>query len=144
MLVKLAPSRAGALFFRASIYSELDEFDKAKEDYLKLLSLEPKNNNVKLGLALLYKKEGKYNESLTLLTLLIEDNPNTAEYYIARSNVERLTGHTELALMDVEKAIELEPDNGNHYTLQAILLERLGKKEAAKQSRFKAARLKSI
>ena len=93
---------------------------------------------------MLYKKEGKYNDSLTLLTLLIEDNPNTAEYYIARSNVERLTGHTELALMDVEKAIELEPNNGNHYTLQAILLERLGKKEAAKQSRFKAARLKSI
>jgi tetratricopeptide (TPR) repeat protein len=92
---------------------------------------------------MLYKKEGKYNDSLTLLTLLIEENPETAEYYIARSNVERLMGHTELALMDVEKAIELEPENGNHYTLQSILLERLGKKEAAKQSRYKAAKYKS-
>ena len=77
-----------------------------------------------------------------MLTLLIEDNPAIAEYYIARSNVERLMGHTELALMDVEKAIELEPENGNHYTLQSILLDRLGKKEAAKQSRFKAAKYK--
>ena len=50
---------------------------------------------------------------------------------------------TELALMDVEKAIELQPENGNYYTLQSILLDRLGKKEAAKQSRFKAAKFKS-
>jgi hypothetical protein len=38
----------------------------------------------------------------------------------------------------------LEPENGNHYTLQAILLERIGKKEAAKQSRYKAAKYKSL
>lgn len=137
------PTNSSALFFRATIYTELDEYQKAKADYLKLLSIEPNNNNVKLGLAMLYKKERKFNESLTLLTLLIEDYPEIAEYYIARSNVERLMGQTELALMDVEKAIELEPENGNHYTLQSILLERLGKKEAARQSRFKAAKLKS-
>ena len=41
---------------------------------------------------------------------------------------------------DVEKAIELEPENGNHYTLQAILYERLGKREAAKKSRINAAK----
>lgn len=136
------PANSSALFFRATIYTEMDKYDKAKQDYIKILSLEPNNNNVKLGLAMLYKKERKYNESLTLLTLLIEDNPKMAEFYIARSNVERLMGQTELALMDVEKAIELEPENGNHYILQGILLERLGKKEAAKQSRFKAAKYK--
>ncbi len=141
-ILEQEPTNPSALFFRATIYSETDEYSKAKEDYIKLLSIEPGNNNVKLGLAMLYKKERKYNESLTLLTLLIEDNPAIAEYYIARSNVERLMGHTELALMDVEKAIELEPENGNHYTLQSILLDRLGKKEAAKQSRFKAAKYK--
>lgn len=134
------PTNSGALFFRASIYSEMKEYAKAKEDYINLLSLEPNNDNVKLGLAMLYKEEMKYNESLTLLTLLIEKNPEIAEFYIARSNVERLMGHTELALMDVDKAIELEPENGNYYTLQGILLERLGKNEAARISRRKAAR----
>ena len=143
-ILRQEPTNSSALFFRANIYTEQDKYGKAKEDYLRLLSLEPDNNNVKLGLALLYKEERKYNESLTLLTLLIEDNPTMAEYYIARSNVERLMGHNELALMDVEKAIELEPENGNHYTLQAILLERIGKKEAAKQSRYKAAKYKSL
>ena len=143
-ILRQEPTNSSALFFRANIYTEQDKYDKAKEDYLRLLSLEPNNDNVKLGLALLYKEERKYNESLTLLTLLIEENPAVAEYYIARSNVERLMGHNELALMDIEKAIELEPENGNHYTLQAILLERIGKKEAAKQSRYKAAKYKSL
>ena len=92
---------------------------------------------------MLYKNEGKYNESMILLNILIESVPDRAEFYIARSSVERIMGQTELALMDVEKAIELEPENSNHYTLQSILLERLGKKEAAKQSRFKAAKYKN-
>lgn len=139
-IISKEPSNTSALFFRASIYSEMKRYEEAKADYIKLLALEPDNDNVKLGLAMLYKNENKLNESHTLLTLLIEDNPQTAGYYIARSNVERLMGHTELALLDVEKAIELEPENGNHYTLQNILLERLGKKEAAKRSRINAAR----
>ncbi len=139
-ILEREPSNSGALFFRAGIYSDMEKFEEAKADYIKLLTLEPDNDNVKLGLAMLYKNENKLNESHTLLTLLIEDNPNTAGYYIARSNVERLMGHTELALLDVEKAIELEPENGNHYTLQGILLDRLGKKEAAKRSRANAAR----
>lgn len=139
-ILEKEPSNQGALFFRAGIYSDMERFEEAKADYIKLLTLEPDNDNVKLGLAMLYKNENKLNESHTLLTLLIEDNPNTAEYYIARSNVERLMGHTELALLDVEKAIELEPENGNHYTLQGILLDRMGKKEAAKRSRANAAR----
>lgn len=139
-ILEKEPTNTGALFFRANIFSETERYEEARADYIKLLSLEPDNDNVKLGLAILYKNENKLNESHTLLTLLIEDNPERAEYYIARSNVERLMGHTELALMDVEKAIELEPENGNHYTLQAILYERLGKKEAAKKSRINANR----
>lgn len=142
IVLEQEPSNPGALFFRADIYTNINEYEKAKADYIKLLSLEPDNNNVKLGLAMLYKKENKLNESFTLLTLLIEDNPETAEYYIARSNVERLMGHTDLALLDVEKAIELEPENGNYYTLQCILLERLGKREAARKSRINAAKYK--
>ena len=139
-ILEKEPSNTGALFFRAGIYSETEKYEEAKADYIKLLSLEPDNANVKLGLAMLYKNENKLNESHTLLTLLIEENPERAEYYIARSNVERLMGYTELALLDVEKAIELEPENGNHYTLQAILYERLGKREAAKNSRINAAK----
>jgi tetratricopeptide (TPR) repeat protein len=109
---------------------------------MKLLSLEPDNKNVKLGLAMLYKKQEQYEESLTLLGLIIEEQPEVAGYYIARSDVERIMGHTELALMDVNRAIELEPDNSQYYTLQAILYEKLGKKESAKRRRFKAAKYK--
>lgn len=143
-ILKKEPTNSSALFFRACIYSEINEFSKAKADYMKLLSIEPENNNVKLGLAMLYKKEGKYNESLTLLTLLIESSPQTAEYYIARSDVERLMGQLEIALMDVEKAIELEPENVNHHTLQGILYEELGRTSAARKSRIEVARLKNV
>jgi Flp pilus assembly protein TadD len=48
-------------------------------------------------------------------------------------------GYYELALMDVNKAISIIPGNANYYKLQAFLLEKLGKKEAAKRSLENAA-----
>ena len=76
-----------------------------------------------------------------VLTRLIEENPDIAELYLARSNLERERGHNELAVMDIEKAIELDPDNANNFLLLSIIYEKMGKKDAAKKSREKAALL---
>ena len=66
-------------------------------------------------------------------------NPDIAEYYIARSDVERELEQYELAMMDIKKAIELSPGNSSYYTLQAILYEKMGNRKAATESYRKAA-----
>jgi Tfp pilus assembly protein PilF len=76
-----------------------------------------------------------------IMNRLIEKHPKIAELYIARSDVERERGQYELAMMDIEKAIEIDPQNANNYILQAIIFEKMGKKEAARKSREKAAAL---
>lgn len=128
------PGNRSALFYRAHIYTLTGEFGKARADFHALMSIDPEDGNARLGYAKLYQKERRYNECLMLLGKLIEDYPSSAQYYIARSDVSREMGQTELALMDVEKAIELEPDNANHYRLQSILLDRLGRKDASAKS----------
>lgn len=132
------PNNTGALLYRAHIHTYNGDFSSARKDYHTVMTLEPDNDNARLGYARLYHKEKRYNECLMLLGGLIEDNPDKAEYYIVRSDVERELGHLELALIDVERAIELEPGNANHYILQSILFEKLGKKSAADNSRRKA------
>ena len=107
------------------------------------MQIDPNDNNTRLGYARLYQKEKRYNECLMLLGQLIEDNPSRAEFYISRSDVSREMGHTELALLDVDKAIELEPENANFHNLKSILLDKLGKKEAARRSQSKANMLKN-
>ena len=74
---------------------------------------------------------------------MIEECPNCANLYIARSDIEREMGQHELALLDIDKALELCPDNAEYHTLKAILYEKLGNKEAAQKSRNAAVSLKS-
>ena len=116
-------------------------YDKAWEDYKQLQYWLPDNLSVRLGIAMLYQKEKRYDESMMVLSAMIEQNPHIAELYIARSNLERERGHNELAMMDLEKAIGIDPDNANNYILQAIIYEKMGKNDAARKCREKAASL---
>ncbi|MBR5593794.1 MAG: tetratricopeptide repeat protein [Bacteroidaceae bacterium] len=140
-LLQHEPSNTGALLCRAHIYTNTEQFDKAWEDYKRLQMWIPDNLSVRLGIAMLYQKEKRYDESLLVLSAMIEENAGIAELYIARSNLERERGHNELAMMDLEKAIELDPDNANNYILQAIIYEKMGKKDAARKCRKKATEL---
>lgn len=143
-IIAYEPHNTGALLYRAYIHTHNGDISNARKDYHKVMTLEPENENARLGYAKLYQKEKRYNECLMMLGQLIEENPHKAEFFIVRSGVERELGHTELALMDVEKAINLEPDNANHYILQSILFEELGKKGAAEKSRNKAYMLGGV
>ena len=78
-----------------------------------------------------------------VLSGMIEEHPDIAELYIARSNLERERGRNELAMLDLKKAIEIDPNNANHHILKAIIYEKMGKNDAAKRCREKAAALRS-
>jgi tetratricopeptide (TPR) repeat protein len=119
----------------------MGEFDKAWKDYEQLQWWIPDNLSVRLGIAMLYQKEKRYDECFMVLSGMIEEFPEIAELYIARSNLERERGHNELAMIDLEKAIEIDPDNANNYILQAIIYEKMGKKDAARKCREKATLL---
>lgn len=137
------PDNRDILFCRAYARACAGLYKESKQDYLKILSKNSNDEKARLGLALLYQKEGSTNESLMLLETLIEENPRNAELYMARCNIEREQKQYELALMDVEKAIEQEPLNAAFHLTKADILEKLGKRDAAQKSRNKALRIKS-
>ena len=58
------PDREDILRFRAYAHTQTGEFKEGKEEYLKLISQNSNDNEARLGLALLYEKEGSINESL--------------------------------------------------------------------------------
>lgn len=139
-IIAAEPANYDALYCRAMVYSH-NNFDKAMEDFNTLLCMNPDDDRAKLGMVMLYQSSGKLGEALSLATILIEQKPQIAEFYIARSNVERELGQYELALLDVETAIGLQPENASHYILQAILYDNLGKTALATESRRKAEEL---
>lgn len=67
-----------------------------------------------------------------LVGLLIDDEPENSEYYYARCNIEMSEGQTSLALMDIEKAIELAPENTTYLVTAAQLMLAEGKRQQAR------------
>lgn len=116
---------------RGDYYYEIKHYSEALEDYLTAIELAPENWKVYLEIAEGYKiPEG----SIAMYSKLIELNPENAELYNDRGLcfIQAMTGHTEDALKDFMKAIEIDPQRVDaYYFLGCWCYETLGDYEKA-------------
>lgn len=139
-----------ALLMRAYIYRQKRDYKAARSDYERLLKLSPLSYNGRLGLAMLEQKEGKYEEALSLLNKMIADKadeatqitaPLYAVLYVARAGVEKDMQHIDMALIDLEEAIKLDPSQSEAYLMRGQIYLSQKKKELAKRDFEKAVTL---
>lgn len=139
-----------ALLMRAYIYRLKRDYKAARSDYERLLKLNPQSYNGRLGLAMLEQKEGNYEEALSLLNKMIADKadgstqitaPLNAVLYVARAGVEKDMEHLDLALIDLDEAIQLDPSQSEAYLMRGQIYLSQKKKELAKRDFEKAVTL---
>lgn len=130
-----------ALLMRAYIYTVRRDYKAAHMDYDRLLELDPQSYSGRLGLATLDQKEGKFRESLDLLNKLLVEYPKDAMLYVARAGVEKEMAHLELALVDLEEALRLDPALVDAYLMRGELYLLQKRKSLAKQDFEKALSL---
>ena len=139
-----------ALLMRAYIYRQKRDYKAARSDYERLLKLSPLSYNGRLGLAMLEQKEGKYEEALSLLNKMIADKadeatqitaPHYSVLYVARAGVEKDMQHIDMALIDLEEAIKLDPSQSEAYLMRGQIYLSQKKKELAKRDFEKAVTL---
>ena len=139
-----------ALLMRAYIYMRQRNYNFAKSDYERLLKLAPRSYNGRLGLATLEQKEGKYEAALSILNAMIAEKGGeatrltTQQYavlYVARAGVEQDMKHVDLAMMDLEEAIKLDPSQTEAYLIRGQIYLSQKKKELAKRDFEKAISL---
>lgn len=82
-------------------------------------------SNHKKGLHLYYR-EGKYSEAIQFFDGAIEIDPSLAVAWHDRGVCLRELGKDALALKNLDKAVELEPDNEEFLFTRAELLKRIG------------------
>ena len=70
-------------------------------------------------------------EALERITLMVEGHPDKAELYSVRASMYAENKQLELAIMDLDKAVELEPENPNYYLSRAYLHKQQGNKRRA-------------
>lgn len=130
-----------ALLYRAYIYVTRRDYAAARIDYNRLLELSPLNYHGRLGLATLEQKEGKFRESLEILNKMVVERPDEPTLYVARADVEREMKHDDLALVDLEEAIRLNPSLVESYLLRGNIYLGQKKKTLAKADFEKALSL---
>lgn len=132
---------AEALYYRAFIYTGRREYAAARADYKRLLALDPTHENGLLGLALLDQREGRLQAAEQQLSQLVDRYPDNATYLQARANVLIEQKLYDLALLDLENAISLQPTDAYLYVARAELYLKMKRKSTAKQDLDRATAL---
>lgn len=148
-VIELEPHNVEALLMRAYIYMNRRDYKFARLDYDTLLKVDPRHYSARLGLATLHQREARYGEALKVLEGMLADKGGSTPYaprelavvYVSRAGVELDMRNTDLALMDLDEAIRLDPEQVEAYLMRGRVYLMQEKKTQAKRDLEKAVSL---
>ncbi len=118
------------LFMRADIYSSLELWDRAIDEYTKIYNQATVKSEALLGRAYCYQSKGEYEQAIQDLSEAIEISPNDYIFYCHRSinylRVEKIHN----AVADAEKSVELGEYPESYY-VRALTYASAGKPQQA-------------
>jgi tetratricopeptide (TPR) repeat protein len=130
-VIDLDRNHIEAHLFRAYINVQRRNYQEARTDYKTILEAKPGHKTAIIGLAYLDQKELRYRDALEGFTRLITTYPDDASLWKARANVEIEMNTLDLALLDLEKAAALDPQDAEVYvTCGEVYLAQKRKREA--------------
>jgi len=140
-VLDLKPDNKEARLIRAYIFGKRNQYDQARADYNYLLSANMDDYDARLGIALLNQKTGDFHKAMEILNQLIDEFPSRSALYMARANVEQDIAHPDLALIDVDRSIAIEPNSIDAFVLRGDIHLKLKKKTLAHEDYIRALKL---
>ena len=130
-VIDLDAKNQEALQFRAYIYMRRRQYQEAKNDYQSLLEVIPDDKTARIGMAMVNQKMLRYRDSLEEFNRLIVDYPKDASLLKARAELEVDMSSLEMALLDLESAAKLTPDDADIYVMCGDIYLAQGRKREA-------------
>ena len=140
-VIDLDAKNKEALQFRAYVYMRRRQYMEARLDYQRLLAEEPENKTARVGIAMVNQKDKRYREALEELNRLITDYPRDVSLLKARAELEVEMNSLELALLDLEEAVRITPNDADIYVICGEIYLTQGKKREAYAAFEKAVEL---
>lgn len=106
-----------ALMYRAYIHMKRRMYQAARLDYRAFLELEPGNKTARIGMAMVNQKDKRFKESLEEFNRLIVDYPRDVSLLKARAELEVEMNSLDMALLDLENAARLTPNDPEIYVM---------------------------
>jgi len=91
------------------------DYGRAKEEFFKVLSLEPENSDATYYLGAIMNLEKKESEAMRYYNNAIAFDPQNEKVYSARDLLRARTGDLKAGISDFNTAITLNPDNAETY-----------------------------
>ncbi|MCA2589207.1 tetratricopeptide repeat protein, partial [Microcystis aeruginosa CS-558/01A06] len=135
--IELAP-RAAWYVNRGNLYSDLQKYDLALDDYNQAIELNPNHAQAYNNRGTLYDEQQKYELALADYNQAIELNRNFAMAYYNRGGLYQDLGKYDLALSDYSKAIEINRSYAEAYYNRGNLYKDLQKYDLALSDYSKA------
>lgn len=123
---------------RASIYQQIGNLAGARKDIEKAITIQPSRANY-FNLAVLELRLGKYNECITVLTNILDQDSSFASAYTQRAICLANTGKHQEAIKDLLKSLEINPSSADALFQMGKSLLAIGKSEGSKPYLLKAA-----
>ncbi|MEJ2716343.1 MAG: tetratricopeptide repeat protein [Deltaproteobacteria bacterium] len=120
-----------AYFSLGKIMENKGEYDKAMAYYQTALSLNPKNNRYRAGIANIISKKGNRKEALRIYEQILQEEPDNSGAYVNVGRILALMGRLDQAVKAFDRALQLQPDNGQALLLIAIAYLEKGDKATA-------------
>lgn len=130
-VIDLDDKNQEALRFRAYIYMRRRQYQDARNDYQRLLEAIPGEKTARIGMAMANQKLNRHRESLEEFNRLIVDYPKDASLLKARAELEIVMNSLEMALLDLEHAAKLDPNDADIYIMCGEIYLAQGKKREA-------------
>jgi tetratricopeptide (TPR) repeat protein len=130
-----------ALMYRAYIYMKRRQYQEARLDYRSYLEIKPGDKNARLGMALVNQKAGRFQEALEEFNRLIVDFPEDISLLKGRAELEVEMNTLDLALLDLENASKLTPNDPEIYVMCGDIYLLQGKNREAYVAFEKAIKL---
>ena len=133
LLLETEPHNEDWLYRRALCKLMATDTIGAQEDLQFIDSFNPKSAKSRLGMAVIYKAQGQYSMAEELYNALLKANPESWSLLRDRAEVYFLSNRSGAALMDINKAIEKNPQDPMSYLLRAQIRFQKGDIEYGKR-----------
>jgi tetratricopeptide (TPR) repeat protein len=131
-LEKIPADSTGILFYTSLIHSRNNKYELARDGYKRLLESNPDNLQFKFNLAASFERLGDFDMAEKYFKEILKDDPDNALSlnYLGYMYADRGVKLEESEKM-IQRALEIEPDNGAFLDSYAWVLYKLGKYEKA-------------
>lgn len=110
-----------AHYNRGRAYEELEEFEKAIQDFEFILEKDERHLNARLSLAQVYYKMGEYSKSVVFSGEALKFHQSSYHGHFLLARAKHQMGYTKAALKEYDAAIALKADYGDAYLYRGAL-----------------------